>query len=95
MPMLRSQRNITVGASSVELVPGNMARRALIIGSPALATVWISFLGPNAVGEGIPLRVNTAPLVLDKKLCADVLTDAIFAIAESGTESIGVIDLFG
>lgn len=92
MPILRNQRSVPVGATDTPLVPGATNRVALLIGAPTTAAVWLSFVGPAAVGTGIRIPPGSQPLKLDAELYAEALTDEIRAITESGTENVGVVE---
>lgn len=57
--------------------------------------VTISFIGPAVVDQGINLAPGGMPLTLSAENIGDAITDPIYAIANAGSPSIGVIDLFG
>lgn len=95
MRLLRDQRNANVTGASTPIAPENPSRRGVIISAPKVADVWVSFVGPAAVGKGIRLPVNTAPLVLVTEWMAQVFTEEISAISTGAAENIGVIELFG
>lgn len=93
-PLLRNQVSQQVGVQDTELIGPNVNRKAVVISTPKTATVWLSFVGPAAVGTGIALRPMTDALVLADGWMGEALTEEIRAISEAGTETIGVLEIF-
>jgi hypothetical protein len=57
--------------------------------------ITISFTNPAVPDQGIILNPGQLPLELMEAGYGDALTSPIFAIANSGTPTIGVLDVFG
>lgn len=94
MRLLRDQSNATVTGASTKILPENPRRKGVIISCPAVASVWVSFVGDAAVGRGIRLPPGGAPLVLVAEWAASVLTEQISAISTGAAENVGVVDIF-
>lgn len=95
MRTLREQRNVTVGAGDVVLVPYNPRRKSVMISTPSTARIWLNFTGPAAVGVGISLAPNQTPLKLSYADIDDSVHEEIRAISEGAPQVIGVLDFFG
>lgn len=57
--------------------------------------VTISFIGPAVVDQGINLAPGGMPLVLSAEHYGDALQNEVYAIANAGSPTIGVVDIFG
>lgn len=93
MSLVRSQSNAIVTGASTQLVGVNGRRKSIIISAPKTSSIWISFVGPAAVGVGIQLHPGQWPLVLTCHDALGALTTEISAISTGGAENIGVLDI--
>lgn len=93
MSLVRSQSNALVTGASAQIAPVNARRKSIIISAPKTSSIWISFVGPAAVGVGIQLHPGQWPLVLTCHDFLGALTTEISAISTGGAENIGVLDV--
>ena len=92
---LLSQTHVQLGSTSVQLVGANTRRYALVISSDSAAAFTLSFKGPAVLGQGIQVAAGSPPLQLSYDSYGDALREPIYAIAATGTPTIGVLDFFG
>lgn len=87
-------RKVIVGTTSIQIVLRAVSRIALIITCPIANRITLCW-GKDAVDqEGTILFAAGSPLILDLQHHGAMVRGPIFAIADAGTNTIGVTEVF-
>ncbi len=92
---LTPQQNLSVSTTSTDLLPEAPDRVAVIISAPKTNNVTVSTEATAVAQEGVVLYSGNDPLILSAQLHGDLVHRAWTAIAEAGSETISVIEVFG
>ena len=66
-----------------------------VVQDAANARITISFSGDAVLDQGITINPGQLPLDLSSEMYGEAIREPIFAIAASGSPTIGVLDIFG
>ena len=86
--------NVNVQITPTLLCGNALTRVALIISAPLATRITLSE-NPNVTDlQGIVLFPGQNPLTLDIKQVGNVVTRRLYAVAQTGAENIGFIEVF-
>lgn len=88
-----SELTITVATSSTGFLGANPRRVGLIISSPRTNRVTISVKNPAVLDNGLTLQPAVNPVILRPGDAGNWLQSNLFAIANSASETITVIEV--
>lgn len=83
---------LTVGTTSIQLIPGAPKRLALTIAPPLAGSVTISDQSPVVSGIGINVLPTGGNLILNYWEHGDWIRKPLFVIADAAGRTIGVLD---
>lgn len=86
---------VSVPITSVNLLPRNPKRYALVISAPPGDVIWITFGKAAVVGQGLGLRVGAQPFTLTLPVHGSVIQGEINAISANGTQSLSGLEING
>lgn len=87
-----SSRQVTVGASLVNVAAANPLRTLLIFPPPSSLTVWISPDKNTGAGFGLGITGGMSPVILDVQKHGSLPSKEWNAVAIGGTATITVIE---
>ncbi len=92
-PKRSSERFVTVGAASIEVVPFAADRTALTLGAIG-GTIFVTKQPTATVTGGLPIVNGTTPFTLCQCHGGDWVKGPIFAIADGAARTLIVIEGF-
>lgn len=88
-----SQLTVTIATTSGAFLGANARRVGLVISSPRTNRITISALSPAVLDNGLTMQPATNPLILHLSNAGTWIQGNLFAIANSASETITVIEV--
>ena len=92
--MRAQQQTVTVGTSSIVLLPTNPKRRSITFSGDGTNTITLSFVGAIVATKGLVLTPNQNTVTLDYDDIGELLWNAVHVIASASSSFITYFEAF-